>query len=102
MPERTQLTQEDEALRRARLDKHARAVLLDIAHDLTDVKPWQRAARQVRSKQPLATAVRLNGRGPYADNVAEAAKALMPTITEDITRGEYALILRRAAGKVDA
>lgn len=100
--ERTQLTQQDEALRRARLDGHARAVLLDIAGTLTKVKPWHAMEPKIREARPLSVAERLYSRGPYADQVAEAAQALMPVIDGGISRGEYALILRRAAGKADA
>lgn len=100
--ERTQLTQEDEALRRARLDVHARAVILDIAYDLNDVKPWQQLPAGIWHDEPYAVASRLYGRGPYSEDVAKAAQALMPNVDWDPSRGEYAQILFAAAGKADA
>ncbi|MFE5628458.1 hypothetical protein [Streptomyces sp. NPDC056543] len=99
--ERTHPTQQDEALRRARLDDHARAVLIDISNRLTVIRPWGAMTEGIRRSRPLAVAERLYGRGPYADEVEATALALMPPVG-DITRGEYALILRRAAGKADA
>ena len=91
-------SQEDELLRRARHDDHVRAVLLDIADTLTTIKPWHNMAEGTRIARPLAVAERIHGRGQYADDIARAALALMPIVDRDMSRGEYALILRRAAG----
>ena len=100
--EPTQLSQPDETLRQARLDDHARAVILDIAYNLNDVKPWQHLPAGTWHDEPYAVASRLYGRGPYSDDVAKAAQALMPNIDWLATRGEYAQILFRAAGKAAA
>lgn len=92
-------SQEDELLRRARLDDHARTVVLDIAGTLTDLKPWREMTEGLRLARPLSVAERIWGRGTHADEIARAARALMPSVDQPITRGEYALILRRAAGQ---
>ncbi|MFB7866982.1 hypothetical protein [Streptomyces sp. NPDC056069] len=102
MHELSHASQQDEALRRSRLDDHARAVIHAIAQDLNDVKPWQPLPAGIWHDEPFVIAARIHGRGPYTDQVAEASQALMPRIDRDITRGEYAQILFRAAGKVHA
>ncbi|MFF9844632.1 hypothetical protein [Streptomyces sp. NPDC013740] len=102
MPERTYATQQDEALRQSRLDDHARAVIHAIAQDLNDIKPWQTLPANIWADEPFAVAARLYGRGLYGEQVAEVAQALMPRVDRDVTRGEYALILFRAAGKAAA
>ncbi|MET9954231.1 hypothetical protein ABZ135_22145 [Streptomyces sp. NPDC006339] len=102
MSRRTHLTQQDEALRQSRLDDHARAVIHSIAQELNDIKPWQGLAAQIWADEPFAVAARLYGRGLYGEQVATAAQALMPNVDWQVTRGEYAQILFRAAGKATA
>lgn len=84
------------------LDTHARTVIHDVAQQISDIKPWQTVHRGALKRQALLSACRMYGYSSYADRVADATELLMPTPREDETRGEYALRLRHAAGKVAA
>jgi hypothetical protein len=102
MPERTDHVQPDEYLRRAAgPSKDARAVLTAIADRLHDV----RADGAMREPSRLALALRYateahGFRTARADEVEREVLRLMPVIaaSSTTTRGEYALILRHAAG----
>lgn len=102
--ERTDHSQPDEALRRAAgPSKDARAVLTAIADRLTDVRADGAMREPSRLALVLRYATEAHGfRSQRADEVEREVLRLMPRITPDtvVTRGEYALILRKAAGGV--
>jgi len=81
------------------LHHHAHVTAIDIANELTDIKPWQPV-----DPNTLATitrhAVRMYGHGLYADMVTDACTELMPLPRPEETRGEYALRIRAAIGSV--
>lgn len=95
-------SQQDEALRQAtEPSADARAVLIAIADRLTDVRPHGAMREPSRMALALSYATKAHGfRSQRADEVEAEASRHMPRITDGtaITRGEYALILRRAAG----
>jgi hypothetical protein len=97
----TQLSQQDEHLRRARSDEPigtVRPLLLEIADYLTSARPMDRMAEA--SRVYLASAKGSAGQVMNSDQAAEntrALLALMPHPYASETRGEYALRLRAAA-----
>ncbi|MFD7016094.1 hypothetical protein [Streptomyces sp. NPDC059928] len=102
MPERTDHVQPDEYLRRANGPSvDARAVLTVIADRLSTVRPTGVMREPIRLTLALRYATERHGfRSARADEVENEVLRLMPRIAPDTvtTRGEYALILRRAAG----
>lgn len=90
--------QADEALRQATRDGHVRAGLTYAIGRLRD----PRAHREMTDAARLAMAQRYAtdtlGWTDEADDLIRDLLAAMPEITRDITRGEYALLLDRAAG----
>ncbi|MGW1463860.1 hypothetical protein ACWCPT_05830 [Streptomyces sp. NPDC002308] len=102
MPEPTDRTQPDEGLRRARDTQPdtVRSLLLTIADRLTTYVP----TAQIREGRRLALALNAAAdaagyRTPAATEIKRMLLRLMPPITGPITRGEYALLLRAAAGR---
>lgn len=104
MPNRTDLSQPDEALRQTRAIEEAgdlRQLLTRIADRLTENLP----SRAMREVNRLAYARDYSDaehgyRTPMALAVERALLRQMPRIeTRPITRGEYALLLRARAGR---
>jgi len=101
MTHRTQLSQEDEGLRRARGDEPTetvRTLLLAIADYLTEARPMD--SMMEASRVYLAAARAQRHFGMDEDRVAEPTRALLghaPHPYAGETRGEYALRLRAAA-----
>ncbi|WP_328313114.1 hypothetical protein OG432_24545 [Streptomyces sp. NBC_00442] len=95
-------TQQDEALRQATSPSvDARAVLTAIADRISAVRPAGAMREPSRLALALRYATEAHGfRSTRADDVEREVLRHMPRITDGtpITRGEYALILRRAAG----
>lgn len=87
---------------RTQLHDDARTIALAIADNLSDIKPWQTIHHDARTHGPDLIAARHHGRNTYADQVATHARALMPLINRDMTRGEYALLLRAAVKEAGA
>lgn len=83
------------------LHTHARTTALDIANELTDIKPWQPVDPNLTATI-TRHAVTLYGHGPYTDMVTDTAAELMPLPRVDETRGEYALRIRAAVKPVTA
>jgi hypothetical protein len=103
MPERTRRSQADEALRQATTPS---AEALPILHAIADriAGKW--------SDKPMTKGLRMGLALTYATDAhgfrSEAADALeaellrhMPKVDRELTRGEYAIVMR-PAGKVDA
>ncbi|WP_267244375.1 hypothetical protein [Streptomyces sp. PR69] len=101
MPERTDTPQINEALRRAQgPDTATRTLLVKIANRLTAVRP----AGEIHDSRRLALALRYatgahGFRTPAANDAERRLLRHMPAIEPGITRGEYALRLRRAASR---
>ncbi|MEU3426613.1 hypothetical protein [Streptomyces gardneri] len=99
MPERTQLTQQDEALRQTRLDDTIRDGLRQIADKLAHTKP----GHLMTASQRLAIALTIadNTHPTNEDAAVELERQLlrrMPFVDGNIvTRGEYALWLRKTS-----
>ncbi|MFE9372272.1 hypothetical protein ACFYM2_21230 [Streptomyces sp. NPDC006711] len=97
-------SQQDEALRQVTgPSADARAVLVAIADRLTEVRPTGAMREPSRMALALRYATEAHGfRSQRADEVEREVLRLMPRITDDapITRGEYALNLRRAVGGI--
>ncbi|MFD3749728.1 hypothetical protein ACFWVT_05585 [Streptomyces cyaneofuscatus] len=104
MPDPTQLTQPDEALRRATSGDQVPAaptVLLTIADRLTSTRPASPILPPRRAALALRYATDAAGYDTPASHTLERSLLrLMPEITRPITRGEYALLLRAAAGRL--
>ncbi|MFD3640982.1 hypothetical protein [Streptomyces griseus] len=100
MSDPTDHSQPDEALRRAATaDQTATAprLLLDIADRLTTVRPASPILPPRRAALALRYATEAAGYDTPANHTLERALLrLMPTIDRPITRGEYALLLRKA------
>lgn len=100
-PTRTQVSQEDEGLRRARHDDTIRKLVTEIADYLTETRPVD--SMREGSRLYFASAKGLKNNAMDSDKAAETTHALlriMPTPYASETRGEYALRLRAAAGSV--
>ncbi|MEV5944524.1 hypothetical protein [Streptomyces sp. NPDC051994] len=100
--ERTQHSQADEALRQvAGPSADARAVLTAIADRLSTVRPAGVMREAIRLSLSLRYATEAHGFDTAgAAAVEREVLRLMPRVapSSTTTRGEYALILRRAAG----
>ena len=97
MPERTHLTEPDEALRRTRLDDQTRAGLRLIADRYRNTRPYGLMTEAGRLAIALRTAEQITGGpGPATDTLERELLMRMPYVDQPITRGEYALILDRA------
>ncbi|MGW6395426.1 hypothetical protein ACWFR1_34160 [Streptomyces sp. NPDC055103] len=102
MPERTHLTQQDEALRQARLDDHIRDGLRHIADKLNQRQP----GHLMTAGQRLAVALTVadTTHPDNEDAAVELERQLlrcMPFVDgQVVTRGEYALWLHKAAKEV--
>lgn len=99
MPERTQLSQEDEALRQVRLDAAVRDGLRAIADRLANKDPDRLITVAQRQALALTIADLAHPRNP--DAAAEYERQLlrrMPFVDgQTVTRGEYALWLRKTS-----
>ncbi|WP_143669115.1 hypothetical protein [Streptomyces sp. wa1063] len=104
MSDPTDRAQAEEALRRAATaDQAATAprLLLDIADRLTTIRPASPILPPRRAALALRYATDAAGYDTPASHTLERALLrAMPEITRPITRGEYALLLRKAAGRV--
>ncbi|MDT9688176.1 hypothetical protein Q5762_07370 [Streptomyces sp. P9(2023)] len=96
--ERTELSQPDEALRQTRTDAAVRAGLTWIADRLTDQRPRHDMLPAARLALALRVGLDVHGYTDEAHALERDLLARMPHIEQEISRGEYALILRRAAG----
>lgn len=100
MSDPTDRAQAEEALRRAATaDQTATAprLLLDIADRLTTIRPASPILPPRRVALALRYATDAAGYDTPASHTLERALLrLMPTIDRPITRGEYALLLRKA------
>ncbi|PJM98113.1 hypothetical protein CG740_37145 [Streptomyces sp. CB01201] len=76
-------------------DDNVRTVLVAIADRLTKVRPAGAMTEESRLARALAHTVELLGYGRDAEEAEHSVIALMPRITRPITRGEYALLLRK-------
>jgi hypothetical protein len=97
MTERTQLSQQDEALRQTRLDTHIREGLLFIADKLTQIKPGHLMTEDQRLAVALTSAhtVRKDHPGQDIDELETHLLRRMPFTTgTTVTRDEYATQLR--------
>lgn len=99
MTERTQLSQEDEALRQARLDGAIRDGLREIADELANDKPGRLMSAGQRHASALTYA---DNTHPHDEDAAvELERQLlrrMPFVDgRTVTRGEYALWLRKTS-----
>ncbi|GGU13111.1 hypothetical protein [Streptomyces violascens] len=102
MPERTDHVQPDEYPRRATGPSTDGCAVLNAAADrLSAVRPDGVMREPIRLALALRYATQAHGfRSQRADEVEREVLRLMPIIapSSTTTRGEYALILRRAAG----
>jgi hypothetical protein len=98
MPERTHPSQADEGLRRITVPKEdVRKTLQAIAERLTDVRPDGPMREPLRMALALRFSHAHYGVGEAAEDLERAVLRLMPRIDRPITRGEYGLLLHRAA-----
>lgn len=100
MPEPTQLSQPDEALRQARLDDHVRDGLRLIADKLTQIKPSHLMTEDQRLAIALTAAhtIRKNCPGQDIDELeTHLLRRMTYTDGKTVTRGEYATHLRLKA-----
>ncbi|TXS23104.1 hypothetical protein EAO70_04850 [Streptomyces sp. adm13(2018)] len=99
MPERTQLTQQDEALRQTRLDDTVRDGLRLIADSLAHTHPDRLMTTTDRQTEALITANATHPRN--TDAAVELERQLlrrMPFVDGHVvTRGEYALWLHKTS-----
>ncbi|MFE6103204.1 hypothetical protein ACFVQ4_25050 [Streptomyces laurentii] len=102
MNHRTHLPQPDEALRRTRADQAIRAGLHWIAQRLTTHRPTDHMTDNARRMAATRYAYDLHGDTGAGGALCALLIERMPTHRPDETRGEYALRLRRAAGKANA
>ena len=100
MPERTQLSQQDEALRQARLDTHVRDGLRFTADKLTHIKPGHLMTENQRLAIALTAAHTIRKDHP-AQDIDELEIHLlrrMPFVDgKTVTRGEYVLWLHKTS-----
>jgi hypothetical protein len=101
MTDRTHHAQPDAALRRT--DAHVRTSLVWIAARLAARRPHAYMTPAGRAAIALTAADTQHPTDETAAVALEQALLLrMPHIDSPVTRADYALILRRAAGRVDA
>lgn len=99
MTHRTYASQADEALRQAVPSPDARTVLTAMAGRLRTLRPGSVLEDPRRLAMILSFSYdQLPGDLDAAEELEHEVRAFAPRITEDVTRGEYALILDRAAG----
>jgi len=99
-PTRNSAPNMDEALARASaasLNAVATTLLVAIADKLTSHRPEDRVLEQTRLALACTFATREYGFTEATDELERVLQRRMPLVARDITRGEYALILRAAA-----
>ncbi|MFJ3173778.1 hypothetical protein ACIPJK_23765 [Streptomyces roseus] len=100
MTHRTYASQADEALRWSTPSPDARAVLAKIAERLRTVRPGSTLEDSRRLALILRYSVDQRPRDlDGAEELELEVCGYAPRITSEISRGEYALILDRAAGR---
>ncbi|MGW8357376.1 hypothetical protein [Streptomyces wedmorensis] len=100
MTERTQLTQQDEALRQTLLTEHTRDGLRFIADKLTHIKPGNLMTEDQRLAIALTAAhtIRKNYPGQDIDELEiHLLRRMSYTDGKTVTRGEYALWLHKTS-----
>ncbi|MFF5972238.1 hypothetical protein ACFY7C_12035 [Streptomyces sp. NPDC012769] len=103
MADRIHLTQEDDALRRARTDQPIREALRWIANRLNDLRPHAFMSPAGREAIALTAATETFPKDEAAAADLEHALLLrMPHVDGPVTRADYAQSLFRAAGRGDA
>jgi hypothetical protein len=98
MAHRTDLSQPDEALRRAQADDTVRRLVIEVADYLTARRPMD--GFREASRLYLASAKSIANNAMDSDRAGELLRALLATMPVPYTgetRGEYALRLRAAA-----
>lgn len=98
-PTRNSAPDMNEALARATaasLNAAATTLLVAIAAKLTGHRPADRMLEQTRLALACSFATRLYGFTETADDLERVLQRRMPPVERDITRGEYALVLRAA------
>lgn len=99
MTHRTYASQADEALRQATPSPDARAVLAAMAERLRTIRPDSALEDPRRLAMILSFSYdQRSGDLDAAEELELEVRDLAPRIKNEITRGEYALILDRAAG----
>lgn len=99
-PTRNSAPDMNEAVRRAAaadLNAAATTLLVAIADKLTGHRPSDRILEQTRLALACTFATREYGFTEAADELERVLQRRMPRVARDITRGEYALVLRAAA-----
>ncbi|GAA3727504.1 hypothetical protein [Streptomyces tremellae] len=76
----------------------ARDILLTVADQLADGPHYRTITEAERLALILDAVTARHGYGVPALNLDREVRLLAPTIAWELSRGEYALILRRAAG----
>lgn len=76
-------------------DDNVRTILAAIADRLTAVRPAGAMTEECRLARGLAHTVELLGYGDDAEQAERRVMALLPRVSRSITRGEYALLLRK-------
>ncbi|BAU83326.1 hypothetical protein SLA_2399 [Streptomyces laurentii] len=103
MTDRTHLPQPDDALRRARHDEAVRTGLLWIADRIAARRPHVFMTASGREAIALSAAYEQHPADETAAETLERELLLrMPHVDSPFTRADYALVLRRAAGRDDA
>lgn len=103
-PTRNSAPDMNEASRRAAaasLNADATTLLVAIADKLTAYRPEGRMLEQTRLALACTYATRLYGFTEQADELERVLQRRMPRVERDITRGEYALVLRAAENGAD-
>lgn len=96
--EPTQLSQQDEALRQTRVDEPVRTGLRWIADRLTHRRPQVLMTDAARLAIALSAACAVHPADDRAaDDLERALLRRMPYTDRPITRGEYALLLRKTS-----
>ncbi|MFE1559084.1 hypothetical protein ACFW6V_29375 [Streptomyces sp. NPDC058734] len=97
MPERTHLTQLDEALRHARADTRVSGGLAYAVRRLNDSRAHHIMTGAARLAIAQRYAVDILDWTDEADELIRDLLTAMPEITSDVTRREYALLLQAPA-----
>lgn len=101
MAERTHLTQADEALQQATAPAPAPARRSSPSPTASPGSaPMARCTTRCAWRSPSASPPSATACTPAADQLEAEILARAPRIEDDITRGEYALVLHRAAEAV--